>query len=213
MLTQKKSCGEHLPVFVGIKFLSLFNEIFFFQYLLMNHPHDRLTEILPDHGNIPRQLRHFKTASLLTPGLLERETLQSMLQSEGNKDHYINTALAYIGSLKNMLVAYENNYLTHSESQETPETFPCQFQLPGKQLSVLATFEKFIAARNAEYRECEYDIVNWKKPIMVKGHAGTGKSYIMEACISHCLQNNFIVHSNRNACFHLQRNVWRYINY
>ena len=159
----KKSCGEHLPVFVGIKFLSLFNEIFFFQYLLMNHPHDRLTEILPDHGNIPRQLRHFKTASLLTPGLLERETLQSMLQSEGNKDHYINTALAYIGSLKNMLVAYENNYLTHSESQETPETFPCQFQLPGKQLSVLATFEKFIAARNAEYRECEYDIVNWKK--------------------------------------------------
>ena len=176
-----KNCGQHLPVSVGIKFLSLFNEIFFFQYLSMNHPHERLNDILPDHGNIPRQLRHFKTASLLTPGLPERETFQSI----------INTALAYIGSLKDMLVAYQNNYLTHSESQVT---LPCKFQLSGKQLSLLATFEEFIAARNTEYREHEYDIVNWKKMIMVKGHAGTGKSYFMEACISHCLQKKFIVH-------------------
>ena len=124
----KKNCGEHLPVFVGIRFLSLFNEIFFFQYLLMNHPHDTLNDILPDHGNIPRQLRHFKTASFLTPGVLERDTFHGILESEGNKDHYICTALAYISSLNDMLVAYENGYFPQSEAQLTPETVPCQFQ-------------------------------------------------------------------------------------
>ena len=36
--------------------------------------------------------------------------------------------------------------------------------------------------------------MNWKKQILVKGHAGTGKSYVMEACISYCLQNNFVAH-------------------
>ena len=77
----------------------------------MTHPHGTLNDILPDHGNIPSQLRHFKTASLLIPGMLERETFQSVLESEGNKDHYTNTALAYISSLKDMLVAYENGYL------------------------------------------------------------------------------------------------------
>ena len=76
----------------------------------------------------------------------------------------------------------------------THKTIPSQFQLSGKQLSVLATFKEFVAGRNAEYREHEYDNVNWKKPILVKGHAGTGKSYVMEARISYCLQNNLIVH-------------------
>ena len=76
----------------------------------------------------------------------------------------------------------------------THETIPSQFQLSGKQLSVLATFKEFVAGRNAEYREHEYDNVNWKKPILVEGHAGTGKSYVMEARISYCLQNNLIVY-------------------
>ena len=56
---------------------------------------------------------------------------------------------------------------------------------------MLGTFQEFVAAQNAEYGQHECDIVNWKKPILVKGHAGTGKSYVMEACISHCLQNNY----------------------
>ena len=75
----------------------------------------------------------------------------------------------------------------------TPDAISSQFQLSGKQLSVLATFKEFLAGRNAEYCEHEYAIVNCRKPIMVKGHAGTGKSYVMEACISHCLQNNSTV--------------------
>ena len=47
--TAKKSRSASLPVFIGIKFLSLFNPIFFFQMLLVYFPHTTHTAILPDH--------------------------------------------------------------------------------------------------------------------------------------------------------------------
>ena len=85
------------------------------QHLLA--PVDEEEEDSMTPGNTPSQLPHFKTASLLVPGMLECETFQYILESEGNKDHYMNTALAYITSLKDRLVAYENLYLPQSESQ------------------------------------------------------------------------------------------------
>ena len=55
-------------VLVGLKFCSIFNPAYFFQYLLVNFPHRTVDFITPPSGNhLPLQILYFHKAHLLLP--------------------------------------------------------------------------------------------------------------------------------------------------
>ena len=55
---------------VGVKYLSVVNDVYFFQYLLMNYSHRNLSQLEhPDSRQMPSQLVHFAAAQLPLPKL------------------------------------------------------------------------------------------------------------------------------------------------
>ena len=55
---------------VGVKYLSVMNDVYFFQYLLMNYSHRNLSELEhPDSWQMPSHLVDFAAAQLLLPKL------------------------------------------------------------------------------------------------------------------------------------------------
>ena len=92
-------------VLVGVKFVSLFNPIYFYQHLTMHFPHVSPTQLRhPEEDTMPPSIRFFAQAIALAPdhwGTAEQIT--SLFSKEGHKDYFLNTLVSYVMSLHDIL--------------------------------------------------------------------------------------------------------------
>ena len=92
-------------VLVGVKFVSLFNPIYFYQHLTMHFPHVSPTQLRhPEEDTMPPSIRFFAQAIALAPdhwGTAEQIT--SLFSREGHKDYFLNTLVSYVMSLHDIL--------------------------------------------------------------------------------------------------------------
>ena len=67
--SSKKSRSSTLPVFIGLQFLLLYSPLYFFQVLLLYHPHTSTDMILPttSQSHLPSQVTYFQHAMQLMP--------------------------------------------------------------------------------------------------------------------------------------------------
>ena len=86
---------------VGIKYLSLFKEEYFFHYVLMNHLQRHLNELKPlPNLSVPVHPLYFKAATEKFPEIWSNAIhVRQMLEREGHWEHYIITVTAYVNSL------------------------------------------------------------------------------------------------------------------
>lgn len=79
---------------------SLFSEDYFYQDLVLNYPYQSSDELVhPNDAELPKQIRNFVAALHLRPEFWhEEKRLQSFLNLQGHKDHYISTAISYVRS-------------------------------------------------------------------------------------------------------------------
>ena len=111
-----------------------------------------------------------------------------MLESEGHKSTYISTALSYLESLKDMLTAYSLHVLPPlPDSSTTILSHDSSLSLQGKQHAAYQTFKLFLASRYQFYNSTTPVDVNWKQFMLITGKPGTGKSYLVRACIEYAI--------------------------
>ena len=75
---------------VGIKYLSLFKEEYFFQYVLMNHPQHHLNELKPlSNLSVPVHSLYFKATTERFPEIWSNAIdVRQVLEREGHQEHY-----------------------------------------------------------------------------------------------------------------------------
>lgn len=73
---------------VGVQTVSIYSDEYFFQHLLLNHPHRRLSDLRQEI--LPRVIKFFASAVSLQPSLWTNITaVTDKLETMGNKDSYV----------------------------------------------------------------------------------------------------------------------------
>ena len=88
-------------VLVGVKYVSMFNPIFFYQHLTMNHPHRNVQNLHhPDASTMPLTVAYFTQSAALTPQYWNTsDATTAFFEKAGHKDYFINTVVSYVHSL------------------------------------------------------------------------------------------------------------------
>ena len=96
---------RHQHTLVGIKYLSLSKEEYFFQYVLINHLHRDLNELKPLLNlSAPVHLLYFKAATEKLPDIWTSAIhIRQMLERDGHREHYILTVTASVNTLLDAL--------------------------------------------------------------------------------------------------------------
>ena len=94
---------------VGVKFLSVQNPVFFFQHLLVHHPHRSPSQLRHlEEATMPPAIRHFSQAIQLCP---ERwSTSCQILQQfdlEGHRNSYLSTLVAFVLALHDIYFLWQ----------------------------------------------------------------------------------------------------------
>ena len=102
--SKAKPYGED-RVLVGVKYVSVFNPIFFYQHLTMHHPHRHVEDLHhPEASTMPSTIAYFAQCAVLTPESWNTsEAITAFFENEGHKDYFINTIVSYVHSLYDIL--------------------------------------------------------------------------------------------------------------
>ncbi|EDO31603.1 predicted protein [Nematostella vectensis] len=89
---------------VGVKYVSVFNPCFFFQYLLLNVPFKNISELRhPYHDTIPEQFKYYAAALALQPELWNDDVaIANLFRKQGNKEYYVDNVLSFLHSTRQM---------------------------------------------------------------------------------------------------------------
>lgn len=191
------SLYKNKKALVGVRYLSPFKDHYFFQHLLMNYPHRHLYQLEPAPTfHTPDQCYFFKAAREKMPHLWQdMNAVQNMLEQEGHKSTFIKTLMASIASKEDLLHLC-GKQVVNPAAMETPTTTHDDYStLDDEQQRVLQWIDISLQERT-EYNEYVATTTpshtvemstDWQKAIIVKGKAGTGKTYTVCAAIAHCL--------------------------
>eukprot|EP00112_Aurelia_sp_Birch-Aquarium-sp1_P011530 Seg2423.4 transcript_id=Seg2423.4/GoldUCD/mRNA.D3Y31 product="hypothetical protein" protein_id=Seg2423.4/GoldUCD/D3Y31 len=185
-------------VLVGVKHLSFFNPAFFFQYLPCNFPHRDLPFILPpENNNLPEQILYFhKAAALMPQTFTDAAVLCAEIDSEGDKQYFLDTIESYITSLIHINNLFRQQLLPPSTTYRTNASLPSLSPLQGNQLVLFTYFKQIIEARErgilSDGMETTED-VDWKKFPLIVGRPGTGQSFTLQRCIEHSIDTDLAV--------------------
>ena len=176
-------------VLVGLKFCSIFNPAYFFQYLLVHYPHTALDTIIPSADlSPPAQIVYFYKAQFLMPTeFSDGASFASTLDVYGHKQYFLDSVSSFVQSLIDLNNSYRRQLLPESSlglpSQATP---PGALQLHGNQLVFYNYFRRIVEQRE-DYlltgiatADTEVD---WQRFPLLLGRPGTGKSYTLHHCI------------------------------
>ena len=103
--TSKPKPYDNDRVLVGVKYVSIFNPVFFYQHLTMHHPHSDVRELHHPHAStMPSTIAHFAQSAALTPASWNTaDAITSFFDKEGHRDYFINTIVSYVHSLYDIL--------------------------------------------------------------------------------------------------------------
>lgn len=119
--------GETL---VGVKLLSMFNPLFFYQFLIMHHPHTCEHDLHhPDEDSLPAAVRYFVKAAELAPLIWNsQQGLRNYLAAEPHKAHFVDTVCYFISSLHDICHLWElkviGQNVTDVFSDNTAKLYP-----------------------------------------------------------------------------------------
>ena len=106
----------------------------------------------------------------LIPHFFHPDAFQKTLEAEGHKNSYIRTALSYLQSLKNLLIAHSLHVLPPLSCPYTVDSdHNSSSSLQGQQLAIFHTFKLFLPARTEYYTSGRQVDINWKQFILITG--------------------------------------------
>ena len=166
---------------VGVKFVSIFYPVFFFQHLLMHHPHRDPQDLCHcDEATMPFSIRHFSQAVILGPDKWTTGSqITSQFDHEAHRQSFITTIVAYVIALHDIMylwtirVVDHNVGSLHSLSVESLYPLsPYQKAIFQDIVSCLSKRQRFLD-RSAD--PCDSSSSDWAKYRVLCGKPGTGR--------------------------------------
>ena len=134
---------------VGVKHLSPFNPIFFYQLLIMNVAHrtlDELHDVREDR--LPEPIKHFVPATEKLPHILgSRDTILEYLSSESHKRSYLETIVLYIQSLQDIYALWQLGVIDCTFVRSERSQFELQYPLSPQQRAIYSRYLSLVETR------------------------------------------------------------------
>ena len=88
-------------VLVGVKFVSIFNPIYFYQYLTIHHLHRSPTQLShTEEESMPSSICFFsQAAALTTDHWSSPESIAAYFSRESHKEYFVHTIVSFVKSL------------------------------------------------------------------------------------------------------------------
>ena len=185
-------------VLVGVKYLSIFNPLFFYQHLTMHHPHTEVTELHhPQASSMPSSIAYFAQSASLTPDAWNSaDAITQFFEKEGHKDYFINTIVSYVHSLYDILHLWRIGVVTANITDGSSISIETLYPLSPHQRAVLADITTALSERNEtldQYHSSSHNTATWEKFRVLLGKQGTGKSQVLIRLIDHAIRTDLSV--------------------
>ena len=185
-------------VLVGVKYVSLFNRIFFYQHLTMNFPHHEVNELRhAEEDTMPDTIKHFAQCVSLTPQYWDTaETITAEFEHEGHKAYFINTIVSYVQSLHDILYLWRIRVVTHQVGDLSSLSLESLYPLSPHQTAILADITAALSSRQSSVSKDNHSRSSdssWQKYRVLLGKSGTGKSQVLIRAISHAIRHELSV--------------------
>ena len=137
---------------VGVQQFSVFNPVFFFQHLLMNHPHTSEEQIHhSEEQQLPASVKYFRKATELLPELwMSQDAINSYFAAESHKSHYINTISYYINSLHDIMRLWSIRVIPRDIVDIQTTSTETLFPLSPQQQAIFDTLVNAVRARQQD---------------------------------------------------------------
>lgn len=196
--TSKPKPYDNDRVLVDVKYVSIFNPVFFYQHLTMHHPHSDVRELHHPHAStMPSTIAHFAQSAALTPASWNTaDAITSFFDKEGHRDYFINTIVSYVHSLYDILhlwrIGVVNADITDTSSISVERLYP----LSPHQNAIFADIKAALSARRStldHQRSSTHNTATWEKFRVLLGKPGTGKSQVLIRTIDHAIRTEMSV--------------------
>ena len=188
---------------VGVKYVSVFNSLYFFQYIVMNKAHRCTNDLCAaQNADFPEQLVHYANACLFFPDLWnDDDRIQEMFILEGNTNQYVKTILSYVASMRNAIhlirrqVVSSSSFAISSSSNDDSPPLSRQQQIIVDEVmeSCRQKSRSYTRGMNSNDEEGSSEDedetaepedepaldTTWRNPIVVTGKPGAGKTRVI----------------------------------
>ena len=195
--TSKPKPYHNDRVLVGVKYVSLFNPLFFYQHLTMHYPHRNVHELHhPDASTMPSTIAYFAQSAALTPESWNTaDAITAFFQKEGHKDYFINTIVSYVHYLSTYYIFGGLVWLLQT-SQTPPPYLLRLYPLSPHQNAIFADITAALSARRTtleEHHSSTQNTATWEKFRELLRKPGTGKSQVLIRAIDHAIHTDMSV--------------------
>ena len=193
---------------VGVKHLSPFNPIFFYQLLIMNLPHRTLDELHDlREERLPEPIKHFVPAREKLPHILgSRETILEYLSSESHKGSYLKTIVLYIQSLQDIYALWQLGVIDCTFVSSERSQFELQYPLSPQQRAIYSRYLSLVETRRrsiygtwstpasrSTQEVTDPNSSDYAKYQLLLGFPGTGKTQVVKRLIHTLIEEEYSV--------------------
>ena len=185
-------------VLVGVKYVSIFNPIFFFQHLTMNFPHREFNALRhTEEDMMPDTIKHFAQSVALTPQYWDTaDTITTEFEQEGHKSYFLNTIMSYVQSLHDILHLWRIRVLTNEVGDLSSLSLQSLYPLSPHQSAILADITAALSSRQSLLSQDNHSDASdstWQKYRLLLGKPGTGKSQVLIRAIDYATRHELSV--------------------
>ena len=195
--TSKAKLYDNDRVLVGVKYVSIFNPVFFYQHLTMHHPHSDVRNLHhPDASTMPSTIAYFAQSAALTPDSWNTaDAITSFFEKEGHRDYFINTIVSYVHSLYDILHLWRIGVVTADITDTSSISVERLYPLSPHQNAIFADIKAALSARRSTLDNHPSSTHNttWEKFRVLLGKPGTGKSQVLVRIIDHAIRSEMSV--------------------
>ena len=179
--------------------MSVFNHVFFHQYLLFHHPHRHPTELRHlEEETMPSCIRHFVQAVTLQP---ERwttpEQIRSQFEEEGHRSSHLTTIVAYVLALHDILRLWRlrvvDGRIGTLQSISIQQLYPLSLYQTAILQDIIQSVEERQSFLDQTSHPASSSNQQWSKFRVLLGKPGTGKSQVLIRAIHHVIQEEYKV--------------------
>ena len=185
-------------VLVGVKYVSVFNPIFFYQHLTMHHPHRHVEDLHHAQAStMPSSIAYFAQSAAVTPQYWNTsDAITTFFEKEGHKDYFINTIVSYVHSLYDILhlrrIGVVSADITDASSISVERLYP----LSPHQNAIFTDITAALSTRQSildHHQSANQNSATWEKFRVLLGKPGNGKSQVLIRVIDHAIRTEMSV--------------------
>ena len=179
---------------MAVKFVSVFNPVYFFQHLLVNYPHRHAAQLRHlEQATMPPAIQFFSQAVSLMPDCWSRpEQIRQQFDHEGHKSSFLTTLVSYVLALHDILNLWQRRIVDARigclQSRSVERLYP----LSPLQRAIFQDIVDSLAQRQTfldDRVDCDgQQDSSWRKFRVLLGKPGTGKSQVLIRAIHQAVQ-------------------------